>query len=116
MKRVKLTALVTDQAGIDKKAFTYMLGAGAELEHYEEKFISKDKDFFQEHSFDTLLDNGKDFVNGSWQVAKGLFGLAKWALIVIFAGLMWVWKIAWEGLHEQPKSKKEEKNGKHVPK
>jgi hypothetical protein len=111
MKRIKLSALVLDESGIDKKAFIYMLGAGAEIEKYEEKDILKDKDFFEEHSFDSLLDSAKDVMNGAWTCFKGLGGLAKYAVILIVSGLMMLGKYAFEGLKSKPASQMKKKKG-----
>ena len=90
MKRVKATFIITDSV---EKAFfaTAVMAAGGEIETYEEKSVPKEGDILTEHSFDSLLDSAMQFVNGIWSALKGFFGMAKWALILIWEGLRFLW-------------------------
>lgn len=90
MKRVKATFVVADK--VEKSFFaTAVMAAGGEIEQYEEKSVPKEGDVLSEHSFDALMESGLQLVNGIWLAMKGFFGLAKWAVVVMWEGLRWLW-------------------------
>jgi len=106
MKRVKVAFLAPNEFA--RKDFEWVVKGIAEIESYEEKSISKEENVLSAHSTDELLDGGFDFANGIWLAGKGFFKMSKWAAIVIFTGLRYMWK---EGL-----GKKEGKDGKTAKK
>lgn len=90
MKRVKATFVVAD--AVDKSYFaTAAMAKGGELENYEERKIQKEGNVSTEHSFDSLMDSTMQLANGLWQAIKGLAGMSKWALIIVWEGLRWLW-------------------------
>lgn len=104
MKRIKMSALSSD--AFQKESIGLLAGI-AEIESYEERPIPKDKDALADYSFDTLLDGGKDILQGIWFVMKGIAAVAKWSAVLVVLGLKWLWS---GGIgSERAKAKKEEK-------
>ena len=89
MKRVKLTAIVTND--INKENFDWVVKGVGEVETYQESELPKDFDIMQEHSFEALWDSTLQFMNGLWNAAKGFFGMMKFAVIVTLEGIRWIW-------------------------
>lgn len=107
MKRIKLTVLATD--GVRREQFGVLSGV-AEIEKYEEKPIPKEADVFAEHSFESLLDGGKDIAQGIWMVIKGIGATAKWSVVIIIGGFKWLWSNG-VGKEKEKKAKKQERGG-----
>jgi hypothetical protein len=63
----------------------------AELEHYEEKQISKEKNVIEEHGFDSLIEGGLEFIQGIWLIAKGFGKMAMFAFVILVEGLKYLW-------------------------
>jgi hypothetical protein len=90
MKRVKATFIVADT--VEKSFFaTVVMAAGGEIEQYEEKPVPKEGDILSEHGFDALLESALQFANGIWTALKGFFGMSKWAIVMVWEGLRWLW-------------------------
>jgi hypothetical protein len=86
MKRIKIVALANDFTG--KSSFEPLF---LELEHYEEKQIPKEQDIFTAHSFETLEQAAKDFVNSLWTAVNSFIKMSMWAVIVIAEAIKWLW-------------------------
>jgi hypothetical protein len=105
MKRVKVTFLA--QETFTKKDFEQFIVAGVlEIEHYDEKIISKESNVVTEHSFDSLLEGAFEFFNGIWMALKGFGKMSMFAIVVIFSGLKYLWS---NGVGKKKGVKKEEK-------
>ena len=104
MKRIKVTGLGED--GLTRVQFTDIFH---EIESYEERKVSKDSDVLAEHSFEILVEGGKDFANGLWLVVKGFVKMSGWAVITIVEGIRWLWK---RGVGKEKEVKAGEKGAK----
>lgn len=90
MKRVVTKFLAHDQ--FTKEDFMFAVVPILEVESYQEKSISKDPDIIAEHSFDELWESTKDMANGLWMFFRGLFGMSKWAFVILVEGISFLWR------------------------
>ena len=104
MKRIQATILAQD---VWKKSDMLTANNILEIERYEEKIVPKEKDVLQEHSFEALLDAGKDFLHGIWLTTKGFVGMSKFAIIMIITGLRYLWSNG-VGKKKEQQNKKEQ--------
>ena len=108
MKRVKVTFLA--QETFTKKDFEQFIVAGVlEIEHYDEKVISKESNVITEHGFDSLLEGAFEFFNGIWMALKGFGKMSMFAIVIIFSGLKYLWS---NGIGKEKKVKTESTKAK----
>jgi hypothetical protein len=114
MKRIKTTIVVpSGDEYMTRESLIWIVKGVGEVEKYEEKEISKEEDFLTAHHTDRLWDAALDFADGLWLATKGLWGMSKYAMILLITGLRWLWS---NGIGMALKSEKEEelKNKKGV--
>lgn len=88
VKRATIKAIVRDEVTRSRIHFDGLV----EVEEYEEKLIPKDKTVLEEHSFDELFEGMVEIANAVWMLAKGVFKVSKWAIVLIIEGFKWLWK------------------------
>jgi hypothetical protein len=95
MKRVKIVALAKDRFDeneISRNMPIHWSKDFIEIESIEAKPIPLDSDFFREHSWDSLMQAARDFVNGIWSAIKAFSKLTLWSLVMIGEAVRMIWK------------------------
>jgi hypothetical protein len=94
MKRVKVSFFVGEK--YMKEDFKYANSGVLELESYEERLISREKGIEDEYTFERLWESALEFANGLWHTTKGAWGMLSWSFVMVFEGLRWLWKGAFD--------------------